>query len=241
MSDEPIRTPGEEPETVDPGTFDPQPKSETPNESTNPSTQNGVTNEDLRKQLDEANRARGKAVYELGEKNKQARELENRLSQIEGKLSSAKGSDDAKYLKEQIDLLQTELQDMKGSSEKQKFEEGKQAIIEEVLGEVPEAKDFIVAMQPDFEYATTPKGIEKWENADEALDYVRWKLSEAKKRYLAKRQPEPKNEGTQPTNPAVVKTRTPNLEELYYKTLAAGDTYGALKLKKQIASERSQK
>lgn len=242
MSDELKRTPGEEPETVDTGTSDPQPTSETPDETTNPSSQDGASIEALRRQLDEANKARGRAVYELGEKNKQTRELENRLSQIEGKLATAKGSEDAKYLKEQIELLETEIREVKSGSERQKFEAGKNAVIEEVLSDVPEAKDFILAMQPDFEYATTPKGIEKWENADEALDYVRWKMSEAKKRYLAKRQTQPQsNEGTQPVNPPVVKTKTPNLEEAYKQALATGDTYTALKLKKQLAFERSQR
>jgi hypothetical protein len=242
MPDELKRTPGEEPETVDTGASDPQPTSETPDETTNPSSQDGESIEALRRQLDEANKARGRAVYELGEKNKQTRELENRFSQLEAKLGAAKGSEDAKYLKEQIELLETEIREMKTGGERVKFEAGKQAIIEEVLADVPEAKDFILSMQPDFEYATTPKGIEKWENADEALDYVKWKLSEAKKRYLAKRQSaKPVEPGTQPTNPPVVKTRTPNLEELYNKALATGDTYAALKLKKQLAFERSQR
>ena len=242
MSDELNRTPGEEPGEGGTGEGFSEPQGQSNPPATNPLPANGETIEELRRQLDESNKARGKAVFELGEKNKQTRELENRLSQIEGKLSTAKGSEDAKYLKEQIELLETEIRDIKSGGEKQKFEEGKQAIIEDVLSDVPEAKDFILSMQPDFEYATTPKGIEKWESADEALDYVRWKLSEAKKRYLTKRQPaEPKNEGSQPLNPPVTPTKTPNLEELYNKALAAGDTFTALKLKKQLAFERSQK
>lgn len=243
MSDELNRTPGDEPGKGDTeGQESSQPQGEPDSNPTNPAPDNGDSIEELRRQLDEANKARGKAVYELGQRNKYSQDLEGRLNSLETKLGAAKGSEDAKYLKEQIELLEAEIREMKSGGERQKFEEGKQAVIEEVLGDTPEAKEWILAMQPDFEYATTPKGIEKWESADEALDYVRWKLSEAKKRYLAKRQPSPPAEpGTAPVNPPVSKPRTPNLEEMYKKALAAGDTFAALKLKKQLEHERSQR
>jgi len=244
------KQPKRTPEGKEPGAEDteettlPQPeKGETEDTPTNPTPEEGETIEDLKRQLDDANKARGKAVFELGQRNKQIQTVEERLVGIETKLKTAKGSEEVKYLKEQIEIISSELETLRSEGQKKLFEEGKMKVIQEVLSDVPEAKDFILSMLPDFEYTAVPKGIEKWDNADEALDYVRWKLSEAKKRYLIRRKGEekPLEPGTQPINPPVSKTKTPNLDEEIEKAKAAGDVHTALKLKKQKQFEESQK
>jgi len=248
MTDKPKRNPeGKEPKAEDTEEQTlPQPEEgETEETPTSPKPENeGETIEDLRQKLDEANKARGKAVFELGQRNKQIQAVEERLGGIEEKLKTAKGTEEVKYLKEQIEIITSELETLRSEGQKKLFEEGKLKVIEEVLSDVPEAKDFILSMLPDFEYTAVPKGIEKWDNATEALDYVRWKLSEAKRRYLARRKkgkeetpPEP---GTQPVNPPVSKTKTPNLDEEIEKAKAAGDIRTAIQLKKQKQWEESQ-
>jgi len=249
MADEPKRTPkGEEPEAEDTEEQDlPQPEEgESEDTPANQPLDKGETIEDVRRRLDEANRARGKAVFELGQRNKQIQAVEDRLAGIEGKLATAKGSEEVTYLKEQIEAITAELTEMRSQGQKQLFDEGKEKVIKEVLADVPDARDFILSMLPDFEYTAVPKGIEKWDSADEALDYVRWKLSKAKEQYLALKKPaqgreEPSEPGTQPTSPPVPTTRTPNLDEEIAKAIKAGDTRTALKLKKQKQWEESQK
>jgi len=243
MADEPKRTPeGDEPKADDTENVVPQSEEDEKKDiPTNDQPDKGETIEDIRRQLDEANKARGKAVFELGQRNKQIQGVEDRLSQMEAKLSTAKGSEEIGFLKEQIEAITAELGEMRNEGQKKLFEEGKEKVIREVLADVPEAKDFILEMLPDFEYTAVPKGIEKWDNADEALDYVRWKLTKAKERYLAQRktgEPEP---GTQPSNPPVPKTKTPNLDEEIRKAKASGDVFTALRLKKQKQFEESQK
>ncbi len=248
MADEPKRTPeGDEPKASDTEEQNlPQPseeEDESKNAPTNDQPDKGETIEDIRRQLDEANKARGKAVFELGQRNKQVQAIEDRLSGLETKLSTAKGSEEVSYLKEQIEAITAELTEMRSEGQKQLFNDGKEKIIEEVLADVPEAKDFILEMLPDFEYTAVPRGIEKWDNADEALDYVRWKLTKAKERYLTRRKAgvQPQAPGMQPTSPPIPKTKTPNLDEEIAKAIKAGDTHLALRLKKQKQWEESEK